>query len=724
MYKKIIIFLSLFLFCISFLSLANISNNIEKKLATGSEIIVDLDEQEKDIMLYFKNMVANENDLKEFANLSQKRVIDFLEEARKNNRIKSYESFYISNSINLILEDMNLIEELKNFEEIEFIEENSKINIVKDKVEPIKKTRFFSISTFSNELSTSTWAVKSIGADKVWNEYDIDGSGVVIGILDTGVNYKLDELKDSYLGYNSDTGVFDDTYYRDFTGSNADLDHSLNSHGTAIASLMFGKKKQGLSYKNYGVAKGAKFISAKAIHGNTGKVSDFLRAGEWLLEKRPDIINNSWGGIVGSSEASKRQIESIDNMIKNWQNAGIITVFAAGNDLSDEAMDGSITYPAKLSSVFSVGAIDEEHKIWKKSQRGHTFINEDGYKEGINILHTNINIKPDIVAPGARVNVINNKGFTYIGSGTSYSTALVSAAIALLKQANPSISANEVYELLKETAKPLTDEKYIVSPNIAYGYGAADIYKAVSKIKDKKEESSTEIKDTNETDVNDNTIETSVKKDNENTHESTLENKEENTVINNIDISSKGYIDVGGGSSGSFSKGASSSFGGSSSRLRKGSNNSKSYHQAINLSYLKGAKVSKNLYAIDNIVYKGTWKKENEKWYLFNENGEKIKKSLANIENKWYLLSDTGIMQNSWVYIGDEWYYFNVDGNIIANSWIYIEPHWYYLKEDGKMAKAWLKYKNKWYYLNSNGEMLKNTTYLGYSFDNNGAMLD
>ncbi|MCY9136856.1 S8 family serine peptidase, partial [Bacillus atrophaeus] len=94
-------------------------------------------------------------------------------------------------------------------------------------------------------------------------------------------------------------------------------------------------------------------------------------------------------------------------------------------------------------------------------------------------------VKPEISAPG--VNIRSSvPGQTYEGgwNGTSMAGPHVSAVVALLRQADASISVDEIEEVLTSTAETLTDSAFPDSPNNGYGHGLVNAFDAISAVTD------------------------------------------------------------------------------------------------------------------------------------------------------------------------------------------------------------------------------------------------
>lgn len=762
-----------------------------------------------DVLISYDTEIANEDELQENASILQERTKLILEQGISDLKVDSYESFYIINAIRAIINDAEILEEIASLDEVKSIENNIEISLdpLPTNVSSSRKKRSIldesivdmeDFSVFSQELAENvTWAVKNTKANKVWKEYALRGDGITIGIMDTGVNYKLDELKYAYKGYDESSDTFDDSYYRDFTGLNNPINSKNNWHGTMVATSIVGRKPRTNVWATddegqyhfyqkdmyyYGTAPNVKFINAKVLDGRSGKVSDFVGGGEWLLEQRPDIINNSWGNSKSVTNAAD---EIIQTMISNWQNAGILVVFASGNELKySEARDGSIAYPANMRGVFAVGAISEADTIWAKSQRGKSPFTND--------------IKPDVVAPGELVRTLTYDDGTNISkegsaSGTSLAAPMTSGVMALVKEANPDLSANEIYDIIRKTARPLTDKKYTNSPNMAYGYGAVDAYRAVSlalgKIRWNEQTRSWEDVEESRQDSSDNipaepheelpqeeprqevpaepreevpaepgeevpaentgenvpaeepsieepsieepsieepSIEEPRQQPSENrpTEEAVPVIKLPVVELPSVEESSQ---DNTNNINSSNSSNVSSSSTNSAKAAGGGGGGSSSRFATLSKKDTNTgtSNTSSNIFNTNKTLNSGKWELLSAKWYLLDGQNTKIKNAWANISGIWYALDGSGVMSTYWAKINNKWYYFNESGAMLSNTWIYDKGKWYYLGSDGAMlSSTWIKTSNKWYYLDASGSMLSATTMGSYKFDSTGALIE
>lgn len=367
--------------------------------------------------------------LRDTSEKSQESLISFVERKVKDGDISEYNSFFIINSI-YIKGRAELIEKIARRSDVESIRLNH--TIISDKEEIVKRK-----SSLSEATSYVPWNLESIQADRVTKT----GKNIVVGIIDSGVNANHPELQNALL-----PGGF-----KDFVEPTNTEPKDETGHGTHVAGTILGR--------TIGIAKDAKLVVAR-VFNKEGEASDdgLLAAGQWILEKKPQVVNNSWGG--------NRDDSFYDDIVKKWKAAGIVPIFSSGNTGEYNAGgEGSIGSPGSLEDSFSVGALTKDDRLAKFSLRGPS-------------KHTN-KFKPEISAPGVNILSADYKGGYVLKTGTSMAAPHVTGAVALILEANKNLSVDKVEDILKSTATPLTDDHYISSPNMGYGYGKLNVFKAV-----------------------------------------------------------------------------------------------------------------------------------------------------------------------------------------------------------------------------------------------------
>lgn len=103
-----------------------------------------------------------------------------------------------------------------------------------------------------------------------------------------------------------------------------------------------------------------------------------------------------------------------------------------------------------------------------------------------------------------------------------------------------------------------------------------------------------------------------------------------------------------------------------------------------------------------SVFAKGSWKNNNGKWNLVNQDGTLAK---------------------GWQYTGGNWYYLEKDGTM-QTGWLHNGSSWYLLNNDGAMETGWQKASGKWYYMYGDGSMASNTTVQGYKVNSSGEWED
>ncbi len=317
------------------------------------------------------------------------------------------------------------------------------------------------------------WNLTMIGADRVWETFNIRGAGITLGQSDSGVQWDHPELLDSYRGRDGDHNY---DWLDIWEGQTTPYD--LSGHGTHTTGSVLGN--------TVGVAPDAEWFACANLVRNLGSPSKYLACMQFMLAPYPmggdafldgdatlaaDVLNNSWGcpTIEGCDpNALKDAVEAL-------RAAGIFVVASAGNDGyggCETVKDPIALYDAS----FSVGAHDILGQVTSFSSRGP--VSADGSNR----------VKPDILAPGENV-LSSYPGDKYMSnSGTSMAGPHIAGVVALIWSANPDLIGNidRTEEILVETATPYDFSAYPVPacgaeniPNNIAGYGLVNAYEAV-----------------------------------------------------------------------------------------------------------------------------------------------------------------------------------------------------------------------------------------------------
>ncbi len=385
------------------------------------------------------------SELKATAQETQFELMEFLEKQVEAGKAKEVHSYYVVNAI-AVTATKEVMEKVATFQEVEKILPNETRQLF------VPEKTNTAVLDAKAETNAIEWNIDRVGAPAVW-DMGIDGSGITVASIDTGVQWNHPALQEKYRGYDAFDGevTHQNNWFDAVGGQSAPYDDI--GHGTHVTGTMVGSEPDGNNA--IGVAPGAKWIAVKAFSPAGGSDADLLEAGEWILapngnpDLAPDVVNNSWGGGAGLDEWYRP-------MVQAWRAAEIFPEFSAGNTtLSNPGGPGSVANPANYPESFATGATDLNDKLGSFSLLGPS-----PYKE----------IKPEVTAPG--VNIRSSvPGSSYEGgwNGTSMAGPHVAAAVALLLQANSSLSVEELEEILQTTAIPLTDSTYPTSPNNGYG---------------------------------------------------------------------------------------------------------------------------------------------------------------------------------------------------------------------------------------------------------------
>ncbi|MBN2410047.1 S8 family serine peptidase [candidate division KSB1 bacterium] len=275
--------------------------------------------------------------------------------------------------------------------------------------------------TFRITLNES---VKQIQADRVVHELGYDGSGVLVGLIDTGIDYRITALGGGIgPGYRITGGY-------DFVDDDADPMDDIG-HGTHVAGII-GAKSDSLTG---GVAPGVRMLAVKALNEKgVGLESDILAAIEYCLDPDDnpltddgvDIINMSFGG-------PPKAFDPVITAAENATRAGVLCVATAGNAGESGEDDNSfetIYSPAAGANVLAVGSCGPNFERSFFSSKGPT-------------AYTAL-IKPEALAPGEQITSLWLNNATHTLDGTSMAAPFATGAAALLKQQRPEWSPQQL----------------------------------------------------------------------------------------------------------------------------------------------------------------------------------------------------------------------------------------------------------------------------------------
>ena len=379
---------------------------------------------------------------------SQQNIIEMIKREQARGRVAQYTPFWICNGLSL----KAVPEVIRNIAARKDVE-----MVLEDYLLPLPSV--LPASPLQAD-SLYTWNIEKVRAPEVWEE-GYDGEGVVVGIFDTGVDGTHPDLAEKFRG--GTNSWYDPHGEHDFP---VDAAGAVTGHGTHVAGIILGGDESGT---HIGVAPGAKWIAARIWNdaGDEALSSDVHGIFQWfmdpdgdpLTDDAPDVVNCSWGFTL--HDAFPWCLEELRDDIRAWREAGIIAVFSAGN-AGPRFFSGES--PGNYPETIAVGATTMVDRVASFSSRGPG--------------NCDRKIFPDIAAPGLAVVSSAPQGLYQAISGTSQAAPHVTGIIALMLDAQPDLSVDEIESILKKTAK----RTGVLHPNYSSGWGRVDALSAVNAV--------------------------------------------------------------------------------------------------------------------------------------------------------------------------------------------------------------------------------------------------
>ncbi|GGK88598.1 S8 family serine peptidase [Mangrovihabitans endophyticus] len=285
-------------------------------------------------------------------------------------------------------------------------------------------------------------AVADADVDGVESRRKADGAGVVVAIVDTGMQLDHPDLPPVWTnpGETCGNGVDDDHngYVDDCTGWDfAHDDNTIfdaadsNDHATHIAGTIAAIPDNGRGIA--GLAPGATIMPLKVSTNGSMLTSDIAEAIRYAADNGAKVINASFGGSPGS--APRSAVRVMEDAIAYAGSKGVLVAAAAGNDGANT--DQAAVWPADLplDNIISVGASTAAEERASFSNYGASTV--DIFAPGHYIAST---------VPGSRYAAMQ---------GTSMATPHVAAAAAAVLSADPSLTPAQLRQRLMDTADPV-----------------------------------------------------------------------------------------------------------------------------------------------------------------------------------------------------------------------------------------------------------------------------
>ena len=414
--------------------------------------------------------------LKAFSEASQQDLRGLLDEMERQGMVESIHSLWMSNALYFSITE-SALSCLSERNDIAIISRNVKHQWIPEVEAPVK-------ATDSREITPN---ISQVHADQVW-ALGYTGQGVVVAVVDSGVNYEHEDLAD-HLWDGGD--AFPHHGYDVVNNDDDPMDDK--GHGTHCAGTVCG---DGTAGSLTGIAPEATLMCVKSIAADGfGGAVNIAGGMEWAVEHGCDVISMSLGMVdasVADKELLRRSCEAI-------LDAGILALVCAGNEGNaflqmTYPVPNNVRVPAScpppyldpdqlvnpggLSCVMSIGAVDGNDMAADFTSRGpvtwqSTEFGDYAYTPNIGL------IRPDVCAPGVNIKSLdyeNTSGYNSL-SGTSQATPCVAGIVALMLSKNPELTPAQICQILEETSVKLTPNKSNIT-----GVGRVDALAAINAV--------------------------------------------------------------------------------------------------------------------------------------------------------------------------------------------------------------------------------------------------
>lgn len=441
----------------------------DRLLYSQSRAITDVDERRQFVV----------SELKSFTDQSQAELLAWLRDMEADGMVRNIRPLWIGNLVNCEVRP-SVVEALMARQDLARIDYNMEryVLMAEPGVTGLPEAETDRLRTPDN----LAWNVTLVNAHQVWAE-GYTGEGVIVAVLDTGVNYNHLDITDNMWEHPD----YPNHGYNFVNNNHVTMDYQ--SHGTHCAGTVAGT---GAAGTGTGIAPGATIMNLKVL-GDTGSGTEagVWAAIEFAVEYGAHVMSLSlgWQHAWGPDRSMWR------TTMNNALSAGVIAAVAAGNEgswggqppPSQVRTPGDVPPPWRhpdqtlqggQSAVVSVGSTTSSDALSSFSSKGPVTwqniapYNDYPYNPGIGL------IRPDITAPGSDILSLthnSNTGYT-VKSGTSMATPAVAGLMALILSKNPTLTPEEVNQIIEESAIPMTSGK-----SNTFGSGRIDALAAINQ---------------------------------------------------------------------------------------------------------------------------------------------------------------------------------------------------------------------------------------------------
>jgi subtilisin family serine protease len=389
--------------------------------------------------------------LQSFSRASQAGLLHYLQEMARQGKVVDIKSLWIHNGV-YCRATREVIVTVHQRDDVDYVDYDLKPTVLP------KPEHSAAVPDITREIA---WGVLKVRAEQVW-ALGITGQGIVVGVIDTGVNYNHVDL----AGH-----MWTDPNYPNH-GWNFELSNNdpmdISGHGTHCAGSI---ASDGTAGSQCGVAPEAQIMACRVRTVADSVAEEQVFSAMQFVISPPlsptnggDLISMSlgWQYQWGPRRATWRQ--SCDNVGV----AGIVMCIAAGNERTSNTPPNAVRCPGDvpppwqnpengatgaLSDVVTVGATDVNDVIGSFSSpgpvtwQGISPYNDYAYPPGLTC--------PDVSAPGVNIKSCaydNNTGYYDGWNGTSMATPHTAGVVALMLQKNPQLTPLEIDSILETTA--------------------------------------------------------------------------------------------------------------------------------------------------------------------------------------------------------------------------------------------------------------------------------